>query len=339
MLALAGFSTGIAILLGLGMLTLWRGLELPWVAKLGGFAMLICLVLTSWQHVAMVGGNAPSALYGSTLFLQTFGFYLLLRGALQSRPNNGLWDLALASALLLLALMLPVQWRVIAAMLIGTLFALHIAYLLWRLRSARRWFRLELPIVVVFAAMAVIVGAAGALAGGLAPALVSWAEFALLYSIQIAIGFALVAVVLVAVPDILDKTREAVSSSYAQSTLGRVDVARALEQLNTLLTSGKLYQDEDLSLARLAEEMQLSSHQLSELINTQFGLSFSRLVRRHRVAAAKQMLIDEPRASVLAVGMSVGFGSQSSFYLAFKDEVGVVPGEFRRRQGAQPAPE
>jgi AraC-like DNA-binding protein len=74
---------------------------------------------------------------------------------------------------------------------------------------------------------------------------------------------------------------------------------------------------------------------VSELINTHFGLSFSRLVRRYRVTAARQMLIDEPKASVLSVGMSVGFGSQSSFYVAFKDEVGVVPGEFRRQRAAR----
>jgi AraC-like DNA-binding protein len=49
------------------------------------------------------------------------------------------------------------------------------------------------------------------------------------------------------------------------------------------------------------------------------------------VAAAKRMLIDEPRASVLSVGLSVGFGSQSTFYAAFKDESGLVPSEFRRR--------
>ena len=37
------------------------------------------------------------------------------------------------------------------------------------------------------------------------------------------------------------------------------------------------------------------------------------------------MLVAEPRASVLSVGLSVGFSSQSTFYVAFKDEVGMVP--------------
>src|SRR5690606_40645634 len=90
--------------------------------------------------------------------------------------------------------------------------------------------------------------------------------------------------------------------------------------------SSDLYRDENLSLSRLAELVGLNAHQLSELINTHFQLGFSRLLRQHRVAAARRMLVAEPRASVLSVGLSVGFGSQSTFYVAFKDEDGMAPG-------------
>jgi transcriptional regulator GlxA family with amidase domain len=61
-------------------------------------------------------------------------------------------------------------------------------------------------------------------------------------------------------------------------------------------------------------------------------MGFSRLVRQYRVDTARQMLLDEPRASVLSVGMAAGFNSQSSFYVAFKEQVGEVPGEYRQRR-------
>jgi len=48
-------------------------------------------------------------------------------------------------------------------------------------------------------------------------------------------------------------------------------------------------------------------------------------VRQHRVAAAQAMLRAEPDASVLSVGLSVGFTSQSNFYAAFREIVGSVP--------------
>lgn len=335
---LAGFATGAALLLALGLATVWRQLDLPKLSKLGGFVMLAGLASTCWQHLQMLdlpSGAVAPADYGVVLFFQTLGFYLLLRGALQERPAPAIRDALLVAAVTGIAFGLPPNWKVPAAMLLGTAFALHIAGLLWRLRALRRWFRLELPVVVLFALMATAV----AVAAALTPGYLSWAEFGLLYSIQIAIGFALVAMLLVAVPDILEKTREAVASSYAQSTLGRVDVDATVAKLQQLFEVDKVYRDESLSLASLASLVGLSSHQLSELLNQHFGLGYSRWVRRHRVAAARQMLIDEPKASVLSVGLAVGFGSQSSFYLAFKDEQGMVPGEYRRQHARASVPE
>jgi len=59
-------------------------------------------------------------------------------------------------------------------------------------------------------------------------------------------------------------------------------------------------------------------------------LTFSRYLRELRVAAAKAMLCDEPSASVLSVGLSVGFTSQSNFYEAFREIEGTTPGQFRK---------
>lgn len=43
------------------------------------------------------------------------------------------------------------------------------------------------------------------------------------------------------------------------------------------------------------------------------------------------MLLAEPEASVLSVGLAVGFASQSNFYAAFREVTGEVPGRYRRR--------
>jgi AraC-like DNA-binding protein len=69
---------------------------------------------------------------------------------------------------------------------------------------------------------------------------------------------------------------------------------------------------------------------LSELINTHLGKSFSRYLREQRVEAAKLQLIDEPKATVLGIGLAVGFSSQSNFYEAFREIVGMTPGQFRK---------
>ncbi|MCF6301547.1 MAG: helix-turn-helix domain-containing protein, partial [Proteobacteria bacterium] len=71
------------------------------------------------------------------------------------------------------------------------------------------------------------------------------------------------------------------------------------------------------------------AHQLSELINTRLGMSFSSFLRVQRVEAAKTMLKNEPNSSVLSIGMAVGFASQSNFYTAFSKMTGSTPGKYR----------
>lgn len=328
--ALAGFCTGIAALLATGMLSWWRHLRLPRDALAGGLVMLAGLSYTSWRHLQLAdlaAGQHPPWDYSIVLCAQSVGFYLLLMGVLDGRDRR--WRLWLPALLLsgFAALLAPVPWRVPVAMALGTAYALHLGSRLWRLRASRRWFRVELPVIGTFALMGVIVAAAGLAA----PVWVGWSGFALAYSAQIAIGFALVFALLVGIPDLVEKTREAVVVSQSTTALARVDVDAALSRVRQALEVDAVYRDDSLTLAKLAHIVGLSTHQLSELINRHFGVGFTRLLRRHRVAAARQMLIDEPRASVLSIGLAAGFASQSTFYVAFKEELGLVPGEYRRR--------
>jgi transcriptional regulator GlxA family with amidase domain len=103
-----------------------------------------------------------------------------------------------------------------------------------------------------------------------------------------------------------------------------------------MMDDEQAYTDESLNLSRLAKALGLSPHQLSELVNTRFGVGFSRFVREHRIAAAQRMLLAEPDASVLSVGLAVGFTSQSNFYAAFREITGDVPGRYRQNHAASP---
>jgi transcriptional regulator GlxA family with amidase domain len=115
-----------------------------------------------------------------------------------------------------------------------------------------------------------------------------------------------------------------------------VDVDASLAKLNQLMTGGKAYQNESLTLASLASAVGLSGHQLSELINTRLGVGFSKYVRECRVEAAKILLISAPGRSILSIGMDTGFRSQSAFYAAFKEVTGQSPGDYRRSRASTP---
>ena len=326
----AGFSSGVALLLAVGLLTYWRRVGLSADARIGGILMLAGLTWTSWRHLHFVDlgpATAPPFDYVLVLSAHSVGFYLLAMGVLNPCQHRVRLWLPPVLIGMLVALLPPEAWRIPLVMMMGSAFALHLGLLLWRLRALRRWFRLELPIVCIFAVMALIT----AIQGFIVPTGVEWSTFALTFSAQIALGYGLVCVVLFIVPDIVDKTREAVDSAQSGSALARVDVNGAAIKVRALMEEQKLYRDETLTLGKLAEHVGLSNHQLSALLNQHFGFSFSSLLRRYRIAEAKKVLLHEPHASVLSVGMAVGFASQSTFYVAFKEEVGMVPGEFRRK--------
>ena len=111
-----------------------------------------------------------------------------------------------------------------------------------------------------------------------------------------------------------------------------------LVKLATLMSTDRIYADSELNLRRLAERLGLSTHQLSELINARLGKGFSRYLREQRIDAAKAMLCAEPSASVLSVGLGVGFTSQSNFYEAFREIEGMTPGQYRKLNAKVRAP-
>ena len=76
--------------------------------------------------------------------------------------------------------------------------------------------------------------------------------------------------------------------------------------------------------------MNVSYHQLSELINVEFNLNFPTLLNLYRIKEAKKILLEKPELNVAEVGKMAGFGSRSAFYLEFKKQSGVNPNQFRK---------
>ena len=328
---MVGFSVGMALLLA-AMLAGGNGQpDLPWQSRLAGFVMLAGLAFTQLAHLHFAStptGTLPTRSYVVVVFLQSWGFYWLLLGVLRQEGDWRRIEWALPLAVLLVSLVIPLAWAIPVSLVLGAVAAVHLCLLVLRLRAMRRWFALELKVLALFAAMAV----ATAIIGTLAPGALGWQGYAFAYAAMITLGFALVGWLLLSVPDLVPKTREAVAVAYAQSTLARVDRDAKVGRLRALFEQEQIHRSESLSLSTVAQMLDLSTHQTSELVNTGFGVGFPRLVRQYRVETARKMLVDEPRASVLSVGMASGFNSQSSFYVAFKEEVGEVPGEYRRRR-------
>ena len=155
--------------------------------------------------------------------------------------------------------------------------------------------------------------------------------FYLTYALFTGASFVLVTAAMIWFPRILEDMSDAAHLAYASTTLGSIDVDAKLAQLDRTMSQDKAYENENLSLAMLAAAVELSPHQLSELINTNFGYGFSRYVRERRIAAARELLREDGSASVLSIGLATGFRSQSNFYAAFREITGMSPGAWRKR--------
>lgn len=329
-LLLIGFSVGSALLLLLANLSGYGTAEQSPGSRLAAIVLLLGMASLQLLHgdYLLHGGDLFHArYYAALLFCVDPAFYLFFLGVL--RPPDTASPLRLLHfAPLLLVPWLPATLAVPLSFVFGALHALLLLRLVYGLRSQRRHFRVEAVAFAGFAGIALLI-----LGLGLSTPWYSERAFFLGYSSLIGLAFWLIVYLLLRFPDLLGRTAEAVRNAYASSTLGRVDQEQKLVRLKQLLGEEKVYVDENLSLASLAQQLELTPHQLSELINTRFGIGFSRYVREHRVEAAKRLLLAEPDASVLSIGLAVGFTSQSNFYSAFREIAGEVPGRFRKRAG------
>lgn len=104
------------------------------------------------------------------------------------------------------------------------------------------------------------------------------------------------------------------------------------KRLEELLNKQKLFLRPRLSLDELAGEMEMSSNQLSQLINEGFQKSFYDLINEMRVSEVQAKMEDPDYAhlSLLGIGLESGFNSKSSFNLLFKKFTGLTPSQYKK---------
>jgi AraC-like DNA-binding protein len=116
-------------------------------------------------------------------------------------------------------------------------------------------------------------------------------------------------------------------------SLAPEDVETAVQRLTYMFQVEKIYRSARLSLDSLAERLGLQSHQLSAIVNSRLGRSFTELVADYRVEEVKKRLSDpSEKANILNIAYDAGFGTKASFNRIFKERTGLTPSEFRRKQ-------
>ena len=130
---------------------------------------------------------------------------------------------------------------------------------------------------------------------------------------------------------LLNRPAPDAETKYARSGLTAADVTRIAEQLESTMTSRRLWRDSSLSLTALARHLGLPSHHVSRALNEVLQRSFFDYVNGYRVRDAQRLLADPALASrsILELAFESGFNSKSSFNAAFRQLTGATPRAFR----------
>jgi AraC-like DNA-binding protein len=117
---------------------------------------------------------------------------------------------------------------------------------------------------------------------------------------------------------------------YKTSSLADDKAKLINSKLISLLQKKPIYLESDLSLYSLADQLQVKPHYLSQVINQYHQRNFQDFINLYRVKKAKELLI-KTQLKIEAIAYDSGFNSISTFYTAFKKEMGTTPASYRKK--------
>ncbi|WP_025664239.1 AraC family transcriptional regulator [Aquimarina megaterium] len=117
---------------------------------------------------------------------------------------------------------------------------------------------------------------------------------------------------------------------YLNSNITIEDGEVHLNRIRKLIEEENLYLDPNLKLASLSSRLNLSSRDISMIVNKHANKNFSSFINEYRIKKAKEFLsTSHPDTKILAIALDSGFNSLSSFNVAFKSFTKSTPSEYR----------
>ena len=127
-------------------------------------------------------------------------------------------------------------------------------------------------------------------------------------------------------------------NKYERSGLSDSDADDIRERLLILMKEERLYLDQTLTLQKLARRLDVTCHNLSEVINSRLHQSYYDFVNAHRVEEFKSRLADPANAplNLLSIAFDSGFSSKGTFNAIFKKLAGMTPSEYKTQMAPGP---
>ncbi len=117
---------------------------------------------------------------------------------------------------------------------------------------------------------------------------------------------------------------------YRNSPLSKDASGKLYLRLCSLMDTGRLFTDEEISLQNLAKQMNIAPYQLSQVINENSGKNFFEFINTYRVEEVKRLIknSDKKTDTLLELAFQAGFNSKPTFNKVFKQITGMTPSMF-----------
>lgn len=103
-----------------------------------------------------------------------------------------------------------------------------------------------------------------------------------------------------------------------------------IEKLQVYMEAEEPYLNPELTIAGLANELQINVTELSLLINHHLSKNFHTFVNHYRIKKAEKLLKDPTKKhTIQEIFYQIGFNSKSSFNVSFKRQTGLTPTQYR----------
>ncbi len=132
-------------------------------------------------------------------------------------------------------------------------------------------------------------------------------------------------------PDVITSERN--TAKYVNSGLSNQQVELLGRSLVAALEEKRLYLNPELTPKELADELGISTTDLSRVLSEGLNSNFYELVNKHRVDKAKSLLSskDYSNAKLLHIALDSGYSNKTSLVRNFKRFVGMNPSDFRKK--------
>lgn len=115
--------------------------------------------------------------------------------------------------------------------------------------------------------------------------------------------------------------------TYQYKDLSKINFDMVQSAIVSFYQESHMYLDEEFTLDQLSHHLKISKADLSITFNKHLSTNFHEYTNRNRIQHFKQILSEDPSASVIDLAFQCGFKSKSTFYKYFKKEFDCLPSQ------------